>query len=93
MKKLINNEDVGNIASKRTPNMPKTTKKRISKKCQSLSYVTWNSTSLPVRKGFMADSVTVAMSAQKKLRHIVLMLKVWLISWTEIECYRRAKKY
>jgi hypothetical protein len=28
----------------------------------------------------LTDSVKVAMSAQRKLRHIVLILKVWLIS-------------
>ena len=37
-----------------TPKTPMMTKKTISKKCQSLSYVTWKSTSFPVRKGFIA---------------------------------------
>jgi hypothetical protein len=29
----------------------------------------------------LTDSVTVATKAQKKLRHIVFMLKAWLISY------------
>lgn len=70
--------------SVRTPKTPRIMKNMISKKCQSRSYVTWNMTSFPVRKGFIADKVTVAMSAQKKLRHIVLMLKVWLISCVDM---------
>jgi hypothetical protein len=37
-----------------TPKSPMRMKKPTSKKCQSRSYETWKSTSLPVRKGFMA---------------------------------------
>lgn len=59
--------------------------------------MTWNNTSLPLRYGFIAyepsitrldrvsktptDNVTVATKAQKKLRHIVLMLKLLVISY------------
>lgn len=65
---------------KLTPNIPMIMKKTISKKCQSRSYVTWNNTNFPVRNGFIAERVTVATSAQKKLRHNVLILKELLIS-------------
>ena len=54
-----------------TPQTPITTKNMTSKKCQSLSYATWNSTSFPVLKGFIADSVTVAERAQKNDLHMV----------------------
>ena len=42
----------------RTPNIPSTTKKMISKKCQSRSYVTEKRTSLPLRYGFIACAHT-----------------------------------
>jgi hypothetical protein len=42
------------IPGELTPKIPRTTKKMISKKCQSLSYVTWNNTSFPVLNGFIA---------------------------------------
>lgn len=37
----------------------------------------------PTTRCSLTESVTVATKAQKKLRHIVLMLKVWLISSIE----------
>lgn len=45
--------------------------------------MTWNRTSFPVLKGFIADSVTVATRAQRKLLHIVLILNDGLISSIE----------
>ena len=47
-------ERAATIQGEHTPKMPMIIKKIISKKCHSRSYVTWKSTSLPVRKGFIA---------------------------------------
>lgn len=82
-------------------------KKPSSKKCQSRSKLTWKSTILPVRNGFMAcradhedwvcgvggragrtERTTLATSAQKKLRHIVLIGQLIVIS-----CSRSSRQW